>query len=241
MKKIYIICLILLTFGCNKKENIEKKALLLKETEEIVDYSDITNLWDDNYSINNDYIGNIEFSSNLINIEFVQGIDNDKYLKTDWKSNEYLSEGSIILDYRNTLEDQNLIIYGHHVYLSKEPSGTHKFTPLRFLSDEKNYEENKTFSLILNSEIRNYEIVAVYYCDLVDGIYPPEDTKYHIPNYDEDYFSIYKDSVLQKRLYDINTDFNFEDKFVTFQTCVENNADRRLIVLSKQISVIKTR
>ena len=51
------------------------------------------------------------------NIDYpvVQGKDNAYYLNHDFNKN-YLSSGSIFMDYRNDFEnDKSIVIYGHHM------------------------------------------------------------------------------------------------------------------------------
>ena len=206
------------------------------ETDDKVDYQE---LWNKNKTINSDYIGNIVFESRLIDLPVVQGASNDTYLRTDWETMNYDEEGSIFLDYRNYLDDQNLIIYGHYVYESYEPSKTHKFTPLDKLKEKENYEENKIISLTMENDIRVYEIAVVYYCRLIeeDGYYITDPSmEYYHTNYDADYFNTYKSTIYQNAFYDTGVDITMEDRLLTLQTCVENRGDLRLIVVCKEIA-----
>ena len=52
--------------------------------------------------------------------------------------------GSIFMDYRNVLSDQNLIIYGHYfsTLYDKDVDRVKAFTPLEKLLDESNYKKN---------------------------------------------------------------------------------------------------
>ena len=72
------------------------------------------------------------------------------------------------MDYRNTLDDQNLIIYGHHYARDYDPSGSKQFSALDILLDEENYGDNKSLELILDNEIRRYEVAAVFVIDILD-------------------------------------------------------------------------
>ncbi|MEE3408367.1 MAG: hypothetical protein VZQ95_03145, partial [Erysipelotrichaceae bacterium] len=101
-------------------------------------------LYDENKAINEDYVGQIIFDSGLVDLPFVQAKStiredgepyrffaadgtlvedpyayngNDVYIWTSWKTGEYdryEEGGSVFMDYRNYLKDQNIILYGHH-------------------------------------------------------------------------------------------------------------------------------
>lgn len=202
----------------------------------------VKELWDENSALSSDYIGTIKFESGIIDLPFVQGASNDTYYRTDWLSMSYDEEGSIFMDSSNTLEDQNIILIGHYVYRSYEASGTHKFTPLEKLLEESNYEDNKYVKLYLDGEVRRYEVAYVYYCELiteeVDGVsfqYTEDGYEFYYPNYTEEQFNTYMNTVKANSLYDTGVTIDYSDKFLTLQTCVENHDELREIVLLKEI------
>ena len=159
---------------------------------------ELRKMWLDSEAINPDYVGQIVFDSGLIDLPFVQAKDvyrddgspyvfytkegklvedptgfsgNDVYIWTNWKTGEYDlygEGGSVFMDYRNALEDQNLIIYGHHYARDYDPSGSKQFSALDLLLDEENYADNKSLRLILDNEIRSYEVAAVFVVDILD-------------------------------------------------------------------------
>lgn len=246
MKKLCFILLILL-MGCSKTSVSEEVSENLSEkTEKIierVDYTYYNDIWKNNYQINEDYIGDFWFDSELIHLPFVQGKDNGEYLYTDWKTMEELSEGSAFMDYRNQLDDQNIIMYGHYVYEYKDPTRTRMFTPLQLLKEEENYEENKFFNVLLNGKLRRYQIAVVFYCPLYfeNGYaYPYSNMRYNMPNYEREYFEEYKKAIYEQQFYDSGVEIMYEDKLMTFQTCVENREDLRLIIVAKMIEEIDT-
>ncbi len=203
----------------------------------------ITKLWDENSKISDDYIGTITFESGLINLPFVQGDNNDTYYRKDWISKEYSEEGSVYLDSSNSLDDQNLILIGHYVYPTIDPSGTRMFTPLAQLIDEENYEENKYVKLYLHNELRRYEIAYVYYCELIEDEYKGEKFFYtdngfefYYPNYTEEQFNTYLSTIKEKSFYQTGVDLTFADKLLTLQTCVLNHPELREIVILKEIN-----
>lgn len=244
------------------KDNTEDKEEIDKE-----EY--YKNLWKENKQKNNDYIGQIVFDSGLIDMPFVcpqneyseyciyyadgsivsdyeNGCEsgactgNDVYLRTDWETMGFHIGGSLFMDYRNTIDDQNIIIYGHHYAKSIDANREMFFTPLEKLLDKENYEENKYIELVLGDEIRYYEIIYVYIFRLDnDDI---DNLQYYRTNYDYDYwnnedpyYSTYINNVENVKLYDTGKSLSTYDRTLTLQTCVENSANEIEIVVAKEI------
>lgn len=235
MKKILMVLItLLLLCGCSR---VEPENISNDKVDKINE-----NLYKWNYYTekNEDYIGTIKFESELINLPFFKGETNDTYLRTNWETMEYDIYGSIFMDSGCELDSQNIIIYGHYVDYAYDPNGENiMFTPLKKLMFENNYQDNKYIDLILKDETRRYEIVAVYYCPLVeeDGLwYISNNLIYNVANYTLNEFNEYKTAVQNAQLYSTGVDFVFEDKLLTLQTCVEGREDLREIVLAKQVS-----
>ena len=156
------------------KDNSVDTSTVSDKTENVNKYQDIIDEYDTNKAINAEFTGFIRFESGIIDEPFVLPKDDDiieaygKYLRTAWDTMSEDPEGTVFMDPYNTLDDQNLVLYGHYVYPSYEPSMTHMFTPLHLLKDEKNYEENRFIDLIFENEIRRYEVAHVYYARLYD-------------------------------------------------------------------------
>ena len=255
-KKIIVVVFVLVSFllcwflaSFNNKNNsvddnngVEEEETISKENIECI------NEYDEYKIFSSSFKGVIKFESSLVDLPFVQGVDNDFYLRRDWITNEYSELGSIFMDYECSLDSKNIILYGHYVYSSYEvldddgnklDNSKLMFTPLSKLIDENNYEANKYVSLILEDELRTYEVVSVFYCNLVgegEDIYPEEYLEYYLPEYDKDYFDKYKEKIKSIEFYDTGVDFKVDDNLLTLQTCVENDSMKREIVLCKEIS-----
>lgn len=181
--------------------------------------------WTINHKENSEFIGRIQFENGLISENVVQTTDNEKYLNLSWDLQES-THGAAFMDYRNTLEDQNIIIYGHYVY--KDESLI--FGPLHNLDKQENYEANKVIELNLENETRKYEVVYVYYYELDNPI-----MEYFHTNFEAEYFDLYQKSIKEKAFYDTGLSLTMNDKLLTLQTCVRNRDDLRLIIVAKQI------
>lgn len=239
MRKL-ILLLLLLLVGCSSTPteiDFEQYNISTQR------YELINETWDKNYSINNDYQGEICFTSGLVDLPFVQG-KNDYYIRRDWETTNYSPYGSIYMDEDCDLNSQNITIYGHYVYSSYDDSLSRMFTPLAKLTDKDNYAENSIIELDLKDETRVYKITHVYEINLteIDGeYYVDESMQYYRPKFDKDYFNNYIAQVDKLAFYDTGEELTEKDKMLTLQTCVENHEDKRLIVLAKEVDVVKRR
>jgi SrtB family sortase len=183
--------------------------------------------YNDNKQINPEYIGKLEFESGLVVQNLTQTSDNEKYLNTAWDTTVN-NEGAAFMDYRNTLSDQNMIIYGHYVYYD----GTKMFTPLENLMDQNNYEANKYIDISFSStDKRKYVITDVFYYQMQS-----ETLKYYKVNYDSDFFAQYYSAVKEADFYDTGETLTMDDHWISLQTCVRNHDELREIVLAKQVN-----
>ena len=233
-------------------------------------------LWQDNHKINNDYVGQLFFDSGLINVPFVQAKDvynangelykfytesgsvvsdptgytgNDVYIWTYWATGEYdynNNGGSVFMDYRNELYDENLIIYGHHFSFWNDATRKKAFTPIEQLLEFKNYEENKYLTLALENEIRKYELAVVYQYDDTDDYYF-KNCQYWRTNYnyddfedvvDRSYYENYIKAIKEHQLYDTGVELTTNNKTLTLQTCISGHTGELFqILVFKEISV----
>ena len=239
--------------------------------------------WANNKQINNDYVGELVFDSGLVECSFVQaksiydsngdlyhcfnldgtlvqdGVDrtgNDVYIYTNWKDMSYdynILGGSIFMDYRNTLGDQNLLVYGHHFSENggNDPERIKAFTPLEKLMSQDNYEENKIVKIYLENEVREYELAYVYVFDSNDDYYWDNcqywRTNYNYDDYsgtsDDNYYQNYIESLDKVSLYDTGVEITPSDinsnKTLTLQTCISNHAGELYEILVFRQNFIK--
>lgn len=178
-------------------------------------------------AINNDYIGYLEFESQLISLPIVQTDNNSYYLKHTFKK-KYHSNGAPFLDTRNILSDDNLVIYGHYVYAD----ASKMFTPLEKLKKQENYENNQFIHLFFREEVWIYKIAYVYEHDFTKTEYD-----YTLRNFaSEQAFNKFLNYPNQHNLINNDLKLNYGDDLLTLQTCVRNNRNKRLIVVAKLVS-----
>ncbi len=194
----------------------------------------------DDQNINSDVKCLLHFNSGLVHDPVLQTSDENYYLYKDWQTGEYLSYGSIVLDSRNHLseDEMNTIIYGHYIYEFRNNDRTLVFTPLAQLMQEENLAANRYVSLVLPDEVRYYEIAAVYECPLetIDGVqYALYGLEYNLLNYDAEYMKLYQENIDKYKYYNIDCKFDENDRFLTLQTCIEGNDGSREIVLCREL------
>ena len=235
-------------------------------------------IWQENKQINEDYVGELFFDSGLMDVSFVQAKDvykpngemyrfytqggslvkdpsgytgNDVYIWTYWKTGEYDyndNGGSVFMDYRNDLDDQNLIIYGHHFSVWNDEERVKAFTPLEKLLEAENYEENRFVTLVLENEIRKYVVAVVYEFDATPDSPHYDDCQYwrteynyddYLGYYDEKYYQNYINTIYSLQLYSTGTRLTTADKTLTLQTCISGHTGELFeILVLKQIEVI---
>jgi len=160
-------------------------------------------------SINKDIIGWLIVDNTNIDYPIVQTSNNDYYLNHNLDK-EYSSAGWIFMDSRNSLDDQNLIIYGHH---RRDGSMFGSIDNLL-----KNTKDGK-ITLIVDNETINYSIFSIYKAD----------TKY---DYRETNYNNFDKKILEfkeKSLYNFDVDLNNKAQIITLSTC-DNDNIKRIVV-----------
>ena len=253
----------------NKSVSIEEPAFSQEINESNPMDPKLRSMWLSNREINEDYIGQIIFDSGLIDLPFVQARDvykedgtsyvfygadgnriedlenhtgNDVYLWTSWKTGEYdryEEGGSVFLDFRNDLNDQNIIIYGHHFARDWDPQGKKQFTPLDFLFSEENYEDNRYLSLILDNEIRRYVVTNVFTIDTEDE-YEQQIIRTDLDfdlngNADPSFFAGFISYISKISRYETEESVNTDDYLLTLITCIEHQPRYRQVVLCREL------
>ena len=115
---VLVICVIAIVF-CGS--NIYGQYTSMHESKQgLTDYTTLVNAssiqspvsYQEHYDNNPDYRGWIWFESNLIDLPVMQSSDNSFYLNHD-ENKGFDFEGEPFIDAANSLDDQNVSIYGH--------------------------------------------------------------------------------------------------------------------------------
>lgn len=155
-----------------------------------------------------DLRGIIEVSGTNINSFIMQGSDNSFYLN-HLENGEYNELGSIMLDYRNNLENDTIsVIYGHNAYASYTP-----FEELEKFYQKGFYEKNKYIYITSGGVRHKYEIFTVAMV--------PKKTSRHIQIEfeSEQKLDEHLHWLREISLYDTGVEVNTSDKVLILQTC----------------------
>lgn len=215
LKIILLLFFLVLMFISGKniiewlKENNHNQDIVREEKRLIKDNKNI--VLDNNIKNDNPYtIGWLIVDGTNINYPVVKYTDNDYYLNHDF-NNQYNSAGWIFMDYRNELEDQNIIIYGHH-----RRDGS-MFGSIEKIFKEKNKDLN--ISLITNNKTINYKIFSIYKIS--------SNNPYNSP-----YFKEFKKTIEEfnnRSLISFKKNYQDATQIITLSTCDNNNIDRIVV------------
>ena len=173
---------------------------------------------------NQDVVGIIEIPGTALKYPILHTVDNDYYL-TRGLNEKYDIAGSIFMDTNNDpdLNDDNSVIYGHHMQLES------MFSPLDKYREQDFAQSHRTLYITTEEGLREYEIFSAY------GIDAEYDYRTLDFMYDEDkvpYFDKLKNNsevILETR------EFTKDDSIVTLSTCQYDYDDQRLAVHALRI------
>lgn len=173
--------------------------------------------------INEDYLFWIFVPNTNINYPVVKPDNNEEYLYKNFKGEENKG-GSIFIDSRNTLEDDNIILHGHNM---KDKS---MFGTLSNLLKSEFLNDNKNIYIYLENEVLEYEIFSVY-------VTYGEDFPYKRNFLDYEDFYNYIDSAMNKSVQSLRYDDDGKKNIITLSTCTNATGDERTIVNAKLKSI----
>lgn len=216
---IIIACLIIIGV---KKYNYYKSNKTYDSIREIKNNDIVSdeenNKFNDMYeelkSINHDYKFWITLEDTKIDYPVVQGEDNNFYLSNDFYKENSIS-GTIFLDYKNNLEDKNLILYGHNMRDGSMFAAINKFK-------EKDFFDSGKIKIVTENEERIYEVFSVF---VEDANNINLQSKF---NSEEDYIG-YINELKKKSYYKKEIDSDFSN-IITLYTCSYEFENARTIV-----------
>ena len=170
-----------------------------------------------------------ETDKNFIEIEgvlkesFVQGSDNQWYVYHDVDGNR-TTAGPNFMDYRCSLDSDNLILYGH----SRRTSQI-LFTPLMQYLDEEFARSHPELVLHFQGESRVYQLFSVF----LFSVNQSSDNDWMQTDFQKEFLFQQALSRLRKRSL-----YSFEEsdvsQLLTLVTCNTQNHDERLIVMASR-------
>lgn len=189
--------------------NISDSLLKYKAVLESSDNYDFTELM----SVNPDITAWLTIDDTEVDYPVMQGKDNYEYLNKDIYGNYSLS-GSLFLDYRISLDDPYLLIYGHHMNANK------MFGTLDNYKNEEYYENHRKAELYVQGEYLDIQIMGCFTTTASDShiFMPGEDIQKKA-----DYFN-------SKSIYDDEIHLEDGERLIALSTCSDSSTNARLVV-----------
>ena len=238
LKKVFGVLVILMVLSLSLEIFINSSSTsdevvskIENSTQEVITINDNTlNDLRNEYN-NNDIVGIIKIDNTSINEPFAQTTNNDYYL-THTLNKEYDKYGSIYMDYRIDLNDsKKILIFGHNSSIYN--NDIVPFKELENYYEEDYYKNHKYITLILEQEIRHYEIFSVY-------VETSDFTYMNLNFNDEEDWYKHISKLKSKSLYNTNVEINSDDEILILQTC-SNNKDyssydkKYLLIISRRV------
>ncbi|TQW39735.1 sortase SrtB, partial [Clostridioides difficile] len=172
--------------------------------------------------INSDFKFWLSVENTNINYPVVQSKDNSYYLDKDFYKKDSIS-GTLFMDYRNkSIDDKNIIIYGHNMKNKTMFNNLNKFKDADF------FKKNNKIKITLNGKEFLYDVFSAY---IVESDYDYLKTNF---NNESDYQN-YINDITSKSLYKSPIKVNSNDKIVTLSTCTYEFDDARMVIHGRLI------
>ena len=203
----------------NKKENIKKQS----NKTNVVEKKEEAQITQKETYGNTDIIGNIKIEGTDIDEYIVQTTDNDYYLKHNLKK-EYDIAGAVFMDYRNSIDDKKILIFGHNARKLE----TVPFHDLEKYLDKDFYNNNKYIDLKLGDEDSKWLIFSVM-------IVKKGDNTHMKLEFNDDTWMQHLNYLKSNSIYNTGVDIASSDKIVVIQTCNYNPENTYILVCAKRI------
>ena len=173
--------------------------------------------------VNSEVLGWILIPFTQVSYPFVQGTDNDYYLKHTWKKS-YSVVGSIFMECENNsdLNDFNTIIYGHRM------NNGSMFASLKNYSKQSYWEEHPRIYIINDAGMYTYEIFSAY------EVGTAEDT-YRLSFADETVKQEFLDFCVGQSVIGTGIIPTVEDHILTLSTCTGRGHTTRWVVQAVEV------
>lgn len=198
-------------------QNLPNTIMILKHPQNFK-----KNIKEDLSKINSDFKFWLSVENTNINYPVVQSKDNSYYLDKDFYKKDSIS-GTLFMDYRNkSIDDKNIIIYGHNMKNKTMFNNLNKFKDADF------FKNNNKIKITLNGKEFLYDVFSAY---IVESDYDYLKTNF---NNESDYQN-YINDITSKSLYKSPIKVNSNDKIVTLSTCTYEFDDARMVIHGRLI------
>ena len=184
------------------------------------------------WEINQDIIAWIKIPNTTVDYPILQSPDEDNYyMDHDIHKVQNSLPGSIYINLNNhaDLTDNNTIIYGHNIHMSRDGGKSSMFGDLEKYYDKAFFEENQEIIIYTPKHIYTYEIFAAvtYNNKLIPALYDLDEKN----GYQNFLDSLYKTNG-KKDNYSARS-VTVEDRIITLSTCtIDHNHNYRYLVVA---------
>lgn len=233
---VIVVCLIIAGFsGWNLYKELheyqESKETYEKLTPEVVIENPDTNEvdtaplfdWEKLKGINGDFVGWIRLDDSTVDYPFVQGTDNEYYLRHLFDGT-YNNSGCVFMDVNNNRDfsDKNTILYAHNM-----KNGT-MFASIEKYKDASYYDGHKVIHI--------YTEAATYDVYPVAGIVTDGQDDYVRTSFNDDNdFMSYVNRFVSSSTFTSEQSIEPTDRIVMLSTCNYDRSDGRYVLIGKLV------
>lgn len=233
---VIVVCLIIAGFsGWNLYKELheykESKETYEKLTPEVVIENPDTNEvdtaplfdWEKLKQINGDFVGWIRLDDSTVDYPFVQGTDNEYYLRHLFDGT-YNNSGCVFMDVNNNRDfsDKNTILYAHNM-----KNGT-MFASIEKYKDASYYDGHKVIHI--------YTEAATYDVYPVAGIVTDGQDDYVRTSFNDDNdFMSYVNRFVSSSTFTSEQSIESTDRIVMLSTCNYDRSDGRYVLIGKLV------
>lgn len=181
-------------------------------------------------TVNKEIVGWLEIENTKINFPVVQGVDNDYYIRHDYK-NEYSFDGAIFLDksFNWNKPSNNYLIYGHN------NKNGNMFQDLLNYKEKSYYLEHPTIRFTTVDDDSEYEIISIF----LSRVYYKSEKNvfryyYFIDAKNEEEYNSFVRECKNASLYDTGKTAEYGDQLLTLSTCEYSQEDGRFVVVARK-------
>lgn len=215
-------------YPANQNDNTKKEPELVN-----IDGVMVQKKFEKLYRKNHDFLGWIKISDTHIDYPVMYTPNDNEngeyYIHRNYEK-EYSAAGLPFVDANCDvkLPTDNVIVYGHNM-----SSGT-MFHDILQYEQEEFYKEHKTFRFDTIFEDAEYEVVAMFYGQILDE--DSKDFKYYefVNAGSEEEFMDYVNNIKAMSVIDTEVEVEYGDKLVTLSTCAYHVEDGRFAVIAKK-------
>ena len=181
------------------------------------------------YAVNQDLVGWLKIDNTNLDVQVVQGEDNDYYLRRDFyqKSSRY---GCPYLDFKNDPKnlDDNTVIYGHHMTDGLMFSNLDKYRTLEGYKESPIIEYNTLYDTYY------FKVFAAFVTN--SDVADDDNYMFNIMVTDfstDQKFSSFVEEAKKRSIIDTGVSVQPDDKLITLVTCTYDFDDARLIIMGR--------